>query len=149
VNVFRVDRSYTGKLKGMKGLQPLKDEVLLYLWEQALSGQINVYFAAVPFNLIIPFDKEYDPRKNPVGRAAVNQAMEEWSEGKIQDVWLYPKQNNYVLSDDYITYFAAVEGEPDYLPAFIFGEVINPAVIDIQGPIPKEELAKITFGTES
>jgi hypothetical protein len=121
--------------EGLPGLQPLKDEVFLYLLKEAISGKLSVYFAAVPLELIEPFDKKYNPSLHPVGMAAIQQVMTDWENGHFANSWVYPKDGNFILSDDYIIYFAALEGQPDYIPCLILGDPHQDGVKDIQGPL--------------
>jgi hypothetical protein len=135
--------SKTIKIKDIKtlpGLQPRKDEVFLYLLEEALLEKIQVYYAAVPLGLIKPFDETYDPRLHPIGAEAIKQTIELWTNGKFSYCWVYPKADKFILSDDYIVYFAAIEGQPDYLPCFILGNPHFEGVENIQGPISIETL---------
>ncbi len=133
------------KLAALPGLQPQHDEVFVYLGEQALSGQVEVYFAAVPLHLIEPYDKQYDPRNHPVGRALVDQVSQAWKQGKFPAIWLYPRGEKFILSDDYLAYCAALEGQPDYLPCFVFGKPSQPDVRDVQGPIQPQDVMERLF----
>lgn len=140
-------RIAVSEIKGsVPGLEPAKDEVLLYLFDKVCSGELPVYFGAVPFELIVPFDKEYDPRKHPVGRAAVDQCSRDWLQGTMKYVCLYERGDRFILSDDYITFFAAVEGSPRLLPAWILGKPLSPRVEQLQGPIQYDEAVKVLFG---
>jgi hypothetical protein len=142
------ERIKTNKIskEGLPGLQPLKDEVFLYLLEQALSGKLFVYFAAVPFNLIEPFDKEYNPKLHPIGAAAIKTTMDLWLNNQFTNCWVYPKNNKFILSDDYIPYFAAIEGQPDYLPCFVLGDPNIEGVVDIKGPLTVDSIKKHLWG---
>jgi hypothetical protein len=130
----------------MEGLKPLEDETLLYLWQQAIKGSIPVYFAAVPLELIEPYDKEYDPRKHPVGKKVIETMIQAWQKNQFQPVWVYPKGDKFILSDDYCVYYAALTGQPDYVPCWILGKTDHHDVKDMQGPIEPEEINKMLFG---
>jgi hypothetical protein len=41
----------------------------------------------------------------------------------------------FVVPDDYIPYFAALTGLPDYVPCFILGQPEHDLIRDLQGPI--------------
>jgi hypothetical protein len=123
------------EIDALLGLRPLRDDILGYLLQRALDGQVPVYFAAVLRTLIRPFDAEYDPAKHPVGAAAIEQAMAEWQAGMFPHVWVYPSEDAYVLSDDYIPWAAATRGQPDFLPCWVLGYPSVPGTVDIQGPV--------------
>jgi hypothetical protein len=82
--------------------------------------------------MVVPFDPEYDPEAHPVGREAVMALMQEWEQGHITPVWVYPRAGKYVLSDDYIILAAARRGEPDYLPCYVVGRPLYDGLEDIQ-----------------
>jgi hypothetical protein len=134
------------KIKKTKEFEYLNDEILLYLWEQAIKGSIQVYFAAIPFSLIEPYDKEFDLRKHPVGIKVVNAIIEEWKKNQFKAVWVYPKGDKYILSDDYAIYYAAVAIKPDYLPCYILGKPIDERIKDVKGPIAPKEIKSLIFG---
>jgi hypothetical protein len=122
-------------------LNPKHDEILIYLWQQAITGAVPVYFAAVPFDLIEPFDKEYNPRKHPVGQQVIAAETEAWKRNQFRPVWVYPREGMYILSDDYMVYYAAVAVKPDFLPCLILGNLENDRIKNIQGPVDKAEIA--------
>jgi hypothetical protein len=124
-------------------LTPATDETLLSLFDRALKGELLVYFAAVPFRLIEAFDKTYDPRRHPAGRAAVDEYSKEWEEGHFHPSWVYPKEERFILSDDYISYFACIEGQPEYIPCWVLGRPEHPDVRDIQGPINPDNIREL------
>ncbi len=124
----------------MKGLQPLHDPVFSHLIDRAAKGGVPVYYGAVPRDAIRRFDTEYDPRLHPVGRAAVDELMEAWQRGEFTNVWVYEEGDGFVLSDDYICWAAAEEGQPDFLPCWILGMPTLPCVADLQGPIEESEV---------
>lgn len=128
--------------EGLPGLRPLEDSTFLYLLEQAVEGKMEVYFAAVPFNLVQPFDEKFNPSLHPAGAAAINQTIMAWSKGHVQPCWVYPRAGKFILSDDYITYYAAIEGQPDYLPCFIVGNPQQEGVKEVQGPLSKDLVLK-------
>src|SRR6266536_1466783 len=110
------------ELHDMIFLTPPKDVVMIYLMSRAATGHLPVYFAAIPIELVRPFSTEYDPRRHRVGRQAVDAKKEDWLAGRFSKMWVYPDASSYVMSDDYITFYAAQEGQPDFLPCFILGE---------------------------
>ena len=134
MSLFREEKVKIEDLE-LSEYQPQKDEILIYLWEQALAGRTPVYFAAIPLKMIEPFDKEYDPRKHPIGNKAIEAIMEDWRNNKFQYTWVYPRDDKYILSDDYMVYYAALTGQPDFMPCLVLGKPENDAIKDIQGPL--------------
>ena len=127
---------------------PGHDEELARLWTEALAGRVPVYFAAIPRNLVVPFDPKFDVTVHPAGRAGVERVMGEWRRGNFRKVWVYERDGQYVAADDYVTLEAARRGEPDYLPCWVLGRPTLPGVEDVQGPIRAEDLRKILLGAD-
>lgn len=130
------------ELHEMPGLTPPNDTVLTYLFAKAAEGHLPVYFGAIPLSLVRPFSTEYDPRRHPIGRQAVDAMKKDWLAGKFSNLWVYPDASTYVMSDDYITFYAAYEGQPDFVPCFILGETEDLRIKDLQGPIQVSDVRK-------
>jgi hypothetical protein len=146
----RPTRVSVDEIDALLGLRPLRDDILGYLLQRALDGLVPVYFAAVPRTLIRPFDPEYDPAKHPVGAAAIEQTMAEWRAGRFPHVWVYPSRDEYVLSDDYIPWAAALRGRPDFLPCWVLGYPSVPGTVDTHGPVEQQRVRSlIGFGDSS
>jgi len=83
----------------------------------------------------------------PIGRQAVDAMKRNWLTGNFSKLWVYPDGSNYAMSDDYITFYAAKEGQPDFLPCFILGETEDSRVEPLQGPIQVSDVRKaLGFG---
>jgi hypothetical protein len=123
------------ELHEMPRLTPPKDAMLNNLFSKAAAGTLRVYFGAIPLSLVRPFSTEYDPRRHPIGRQAVDATKKDWQAGKITNMWVYPDASTYVMSDDYISFYAAQEGQPDFVPCLILGETYDYRIQDLQGPI--------------
>jgi hypothetical protein len=142
MNSKRTVQVPVSELRDMVFLTQPKDLVMIYLMSRASTGHLPVYFAAVPLDIIRPFSSEYDPRRHPVGRQAVDDKKQEWLSGHFPTMWVYPDQSAYVMSDDYITFCAAQEGQPDFVPCFILGDFEDTRVKDRQGPIEIADVRK-------
>ena len=129
-------------------MQPLRDDVFQYLLGEALVGRVPLYAATIPLPLIRPFDSEYEPAKHPAGEAAIIQTMTEWRAGVFVHVWVYPKEDHFVLSDDYIIWEAAQRGQPDHMPCWVMGYPTLDGVLDIQGPIDEDDVYFLAFGVK-
>lgn len=135
-----------GEIEALAGLKPLRDDVFLYLLEQALAGSLPVYFAAAPPALIDPFDAGYEPERHPVGVAAVDACVRAALRGDFQNMWVYPKGNRFALSDDYIPWAATKRGRPDFVPCLVLGEPKTPGIVDVQGPLALDLVRRFLFG---
>jgi hypothetical protein len=138
----RIVNVKVSELHEMPGLTPPKDAAFIYLFSKAAEGHLPVYFGAIPLNLVRPFSAEFDPRRHPIGRQAVDAMKKDWLEGKFTNMWVYPDASTYVVSDDYITFYAAQEGQPDFVPCLILGETEDSRIKDLQGPIQVSDVRK-------
>jgi hypothetical protein len=127
----------------LPGLTPKHDERFTALLEGAVSGDVPIYFAAVPLALCVPFDPDYRPDLHPVGSHAIDQVFDAWSNGQFQKLFVYQRRRSFVVSDDYIPLFAALRGQPDCVPCWVFGRPDSDLARDVQGPIAQEDVFKI------
>jgi len=139
---FERVRVPTDSLHFHPDLTPKHDELLTRLMEDALVGDVPVYFAAVPLSLCIPFDPDYRPDLHPVGAKVIEAVSAAWRQGKFNRLIVYSRGIWFVVSDDYIPLFAALRGQPDYIPCWVLGEPKGDLVKDVQGPIEQGEVAK-------
>jgi hypothetical protein len=126
--------------------KPPDDPVYQYLLEEAGKGRIPVYFAAVPLSLIQPYDPEFHPEKTPKGKEVLDSTVAFSQGGKFHYLWIYPRQEHFVMSDDYLTYAAALKLQPDFLQCMVLGHPNMPGVKDAQGPIRTEDIRKLLLG---
>jgi hypothetical protein len=143
----RTERIPIKNIQTDPGLTPPHDPMLDYLLEGALKGNVPVFFAAIPLKIIKPFSDQYDPRRHPIGKQAVAMIQEQWKAKRFKNMLVYPKDDAFVMSDDYVTYYACLEGKADYVPCWVFGRFTSPHTRDVQGPIAKEDLRKALFGS--
>ena len=125
------------------GLTPKHDERLMELMEQANAGKLPVYFASVPIGQIVPFDLDYRPDLHPVGTKAISLCIENWKKGEFQYLRVYQRGAWFVVSDDYIQLFAALQGRPDYLPCWVLGKPEHKQLKDVQGPLAQADVRGI------
>ena len=144
----RIERVPVESIHSHPELTPPHDAVLTRLLESALKGDVPVYFAAIPLRLIKPFADFYDPRRHPVGRQAIAMIQERWRNQQFTNMLVYPRDDVFVMSDNYIAYYACLEGKPDYVACWIVGHCTSPDACDVQGPIRKEDLRKVLFGSD-
>src|ERR1017187_1089710 len=89
-------------IHSMADLTPKHDERFSALLEGAVSGDVPVYFAAVPLAICVPFDLDYRPDLHPVGEQAISQMFDASSKGQFQNLFVYQRGKWFVVSDDYI-----------------------------------------------
>jgi hypothetical protein len=102
-----------------------------------------VYFATIPFALCVPFDLDYRPDKHAVGKQAIEATAQEWAAGKYSQMVVYQRGAWFVVADDYIPLFAALRGNPTYVPCWVLGKPDAEYTKDVQGPIAVKEVQKI------
>lgn len=130
-------------LQSIPELVPPTDPVFTYLLEEAVAGRMPVYFAAIPLTLVWPFAVDFDPERHPVGRQMVDAVFAAGCQGHMQRMWVYPRDQHFVASDDYVTLAAARRGDPDFVPCWVLGEPHLPGVEQIQGPIRLEDVRRL------
>lgn len=124
-------------------LTPKLDERFSALLKGAVSGDVPVYFAAVPLAICVPFDLDYRPDLHPVGEQLINQMIDAWNNGQFQKLFVYQRGKWFVVSDNYIALFAALRGQPDYVPCWVLGKPDSDLARDVQGPIASEDVLKL------
>lgn len=144
-NADSIRRVSTKDLHFLPDLTPKRDETFMQLAEKALRGEVPVYFAAVPLAQCVPYDMEYRPDKHPVGKEAIQTTAQDWKKGKFTHMTVYPRGAWFVVADDYIPLFAALLGNPDYVPCWVLGKPEVDYARDIQGPIDAQGVRQI-FG---
>lgn len=127
----------------MEGLRPLYDPTFAHLAQRALKGDLRVFYATIPRQLIRRFDPDYDPRGHPIGRVVVDEVKQDWQKGNWEPLWVYETVGEFVMSDNYIQWAAAEEGQPDYLPCWVLGRPSIEGSIEIQGPIAVQEVRRL------
>jgi len=126
-----------------KTFKPPDDPVYQYLLEEAVTGRVPIYFAAVPLALITPFAPDFHPEKSPEGEHIVQAVMTEWRAGNFRNLWVYPHEDHFIMADDYFTYVAALKGQPDFVPCWVLGYPALPGVKQVQGPIKVEDVRRL------
>jgi hypothetical protein len=140
--VFR-NKIPTKDICSLPDLTPKHDERFSELLQGAVSGDVPVYFAAVPLAICVPFDPDYRPDLHPVGEQAISQMIEACRRGQFQKLSVYQRGKCFVVSDDYIPLFAALRGQPDYVPCWVLGKPDSGFVRDVQGPIAPGDIPKL------
>ena len=108
--------------KNHPDLTPKMDERFSQLFDEAMDGRVPVCYAVIPLALCIPFDQDYRPDLHPAGKEAIRQFADEARKGKHKFMWAYQRGYWFVISDDYMPYFAALSGLPDFVPCFVMGD---------------------------
>ena len=130
-------------LKSDPSLTPAMDGKFQDLMIECIQGRTPVFYATVPLCQCVPFDTDYRPDLHPVGKQAIEQTMDQWRKGNFKPLIAYQRGRWFVVSDDYIALFAALNGRPDYVPCWIMGKPDCEGPTDIQGPIALAEVKKV------
>lgn len=116
--------------------EPPVDPVYQYLLQEALFGWVPVYYAAIPLSRLRRFVPSFRPETTKNGEAVVAAIMERWRAGEFARMWVYPKGDLFIVSDDYFTLAAAEHGQPDLCPCWVLDEIKNDGKAEqVQGPI--------------
>lgn len=81
--------------------EPPADPVFQHLLEQAVNGGIPVFGIVVSTDRLIAFDPAHRPELNRPGSQIVQGILRQWAEGAAPQPWVYPRGNQFVVSDDY------------------------------------------------
>ena len=58
-------------------------------------------------------------------------------------LFVYQRGKWFVVSDDYIVLFAALNGLPDYVPCWVLGKPDGDLVRDVQGTVASKDVAQL------
>jgi hypothetical protein len=128
---------------GPASSRPKTDERFLELKRQALRGEVPIYHAYVPLGLCVPSDLDYRPDLTQGGLAELEATFNEAKQGRLQSLVVYPRGMFFVVASDYIPFFAALHGMPDYVPCWVLGEPDNPLVQQVGGPLREQDVHRI------
>lgn len=95
-------------LKSHEEFAPKPDPVFNHLIVEAAKGRLPVYFAVIAFDRVKRADPTQRPELTVSGKRYVTQIVEMWDEGQCRPMCVYPSGDQFVASDDYLT-FAAYE----------------------------------------
>lgn len=118
------------------------DERLISLMEQALNGNLQMYYGEVQIGQLVPYDLDYRPDLHPITKMAIDRCVEAWENGFFQKLVVYQQGAWFVVSDDYIALFAALRCRTDFVPCWILGKPEYAQVKNVQGPVAQVEVNK-------
>lgn len=121
--------------------KPPHDPIFDTLFGLAMQGDLMVYFAAVPLHLIKPFSAEFKVSSHPVGQRIVDAIIADATRGNFRKIWVYEKGEHFIMSDDYPSYEACLQGQPDCVPCWTLGKPRNPLAQQVQGPFDARQAA--------
>lgn len=122
---------------------PPTDLVFRHLMQEAALSAVPVYYAGIPLTRLKRFAPTFRPENTKDGDKAVAAIMAQWRAGQVARMWVYPKGQLFIVSDDYFTLAAGEKGEPDYMPCWVLGAVPDGAAKNVQGPIDQKEIRKM------
>jgi len=138
-----IDPRDARNLQSIPALVPPTDLIFNYLLEEAVTGRVPVYFAAIPLTMVWPFAPDFQVENHPIGKQMVDALFAEGCKGNLQRMWVYPRDQHFVASDDYATLAAARRGDPDFVPCWVLGNPHLLGVEQIQGPIRLEDVRRL------
>jgi hypothetical protein len=139
---------FKGKSNQDDVFAPPFDPVFSHLYERVVGGFLPLYMAKVPTMAIHPFSDSYLPHKTADGRKAMADLKIAFEAGKLElPLWLYAKNNVFVLSDDYIPYFLLKELGVQSCWCMIMGQFAHSGVTEIQGPAPLDYVQSLPGGS--
>ena len=128
------------RLKTDSKTSPPLDPVFQHLFEEAYSGRIPVYIAAIPLEIIRPYSPDYNPEGHPEGEKVTEALFEDWRNGSPTPMWVYPKGNYFIMADDYPVFAAAQKAQAEYVPCLVIGYPSSSGAKNISGPLKQEEI---------
>ncbi|MGI8905689.1 MAG: hypothetical protein ACR2IE_04275 [Candidatus Sumerlaeaceae bacterium] len=106
------------------------------LLDQAVAGQVGVYYAQIPLASIYPKDPAYAVRPQPWDATVIPSLLQQSAESELPPMWVYQQGEQFIMSDDYPTYKAACFGKLKLVPCLVFGVPSGPGIQNIEGPCP-------------
>jgi len=105
---------------------PEQDKKLLDLIVAAHTQQIPTYQAVIPIEIIKPFCA-YKPKDDEHERFKVT-FLADLNRGVPEKLYVYQDGDEFIMSDDYHSYFAYIEEGFKKVPCIVFGECDHPEV---------------------
>ena len=102
------------------------DEYLIELLKKAYKGEIQCYIAVLNIEGIKPFS-DYKPEISEKDREHFGQDL---SEEKFPQIFVYPKSNMFIMSDNYNTYYLYKDKGIKQVLCVILGEAESPFILD-------------------
>ena len=141
--MFRKRKPTPGEPEADSEWKPPTDPVFLYLLQEAMFGSLQVFYATVPTPRVKRFNPGFRPERTPSGEAVVDAIFQDWKKGDFKTMWVYPKGDLFIASDDYFTLAAVDRGEPDFVPCWVLGKPDHAIVRNVQGPMEQESIRKM------
>jgi hypothetical protein len=127
-------------------LAPKRVRRFVELLQGAVKGEVPVFFAQIPLPLCVPFDLDYLPDSNPATASGIRQFADQIRKHQTPRICVYPRGRWFVVADDYLPFFAAIEKRLQSVPCWILSAVDNPLVEKLQGPISPKAFRSEVLG---
>lgn len=124
-----------GESEWANDLTPPRDAVLGYLLREALAGALPVFVGAVPLARLRRFRDDFRPERTPRGERLVEAIFAQWRADAAPRLWVYPRGDVFMVSDDYLTLAAVERGPSDLVPCWILGPVSPADIEHVRGPV--------------
>ncbi len=95
-----------------------QDKYLMELLKQAFSGAIMCREAIVPIKLIKPFS-DFTPK---ISEAYRQEFIAAYTNRKPPELYVYEKDDVFIMSDDYISYYLYLEVNSSHAICVIIGQ---------------------------
>ncbi len=118
------------------GKNPPKDDIFLDLYKKAYKGEIPVYWGMISIEGINPYSN-YRPE---VSTEYIDNIHQKIKSGVLPFIYVYPKNEIYIMSDDYNLYYVYLFSGYKKIPCYILGEPGEKYVSDQIGPVKLPEL---------
>lgn len=107
------------------GKNPPKDDYMMELLGKAYKGEILCRKAAIKTEGIAPFS-DYKPEITDWHRTEFEKNI---SEGSFCEIFVYPKDGKFIMSDDYSSYYLHLEKGDSEILCVVLGEAEGPYVL--------------------
>lgn len=109
---------------GFGGKNPPKDEYMMELLSKANKGVLLCRMAAIKAEGIVPFSN-YKPEIPDWYRKEFEKNI---SEGSFCEIFVYPKDGKFIMSDDYNSYYLHLEKGDTEILCVVIGDADGPYV---------------------
>lgn len=86
--------------------------------------------------------ENHRPETLPGGAEVLQQMFLDWQAGKPVQPWLYVKNNEYTVADDYFWLALVEQGKPPTFSAQVLGEPLSAGLVQKIGPLGSDFVRK-------
>jgi hypothetical protein len=108
-NKNRIRSIPIASINGKSEFTPPEDTSLSQLLTSSSLGKVEVFKAWVDTALVRPCAPGFNPFKHPPGSDLLEQCVSRMRDDGVPAIWVYPSHGKFVMSDDYLVYYAALQ----------------------------------------